>query len=257
MAIFEKHESRSERIAAQGITAQRVFISDWATRHANAPKIGDPYPDLLGVYCQDVQIVPYTWADGDPSLGPVKAKIVANYSSADSAQQQDEDYEAESIDFGGEMLAKGGGRWEGVEASARGGAAGEKQGKPVEENDPGAVTYYPRAEYIKEMVIDDITGWAKKIYKATGKLNSSSFMGGKAETWLFQGADAVKFVDQDGKANWRMTFRFVYRDTGWNKSWRKDDPDVGGKWDKIIFTGEDGEIHYLYETTSFNTLLQK
>jgi hypothetical protein len=245
----ELYNSRSEQITAQGITATRIFIADWATRHVEAPRIGDPYPDLVGAYCIDVQIEPYTWADDgsghDPASGPNKAKIVARYGSSDfSRQQQPDDWMEESLDFGGEMLSRGGGKW-------------ESDQKPVEENDPGAVAYYPRAEYVRTIIIDDITGWAKKIYEATGKLNSSSFLGGKKETWLFQGATAVKFMDQDGTFHWRMTFKFVYRKDGWNKTWRKDDPTVGGKWDSIKFTGEDGKEKYLYETTSFTRLLTR
>lgn len=249
MAIHELFDSRKENISANGITAQRTFLCDWATRHAESPHVGDPYPDLVGVYCTAVQIDPYSWADDgtghDPATGPNKAKVVADYSSSDYArQQQPENWIEESLDFGGEMLSKGGGKW-------------ESDQKPVEENDPGAVTFYPRAEYVRTIIIDDITGWAKKIYEATGKLNSSSFLGGKAETWLFQGADAQKFMDSDGTFHWRMTFRFVYRSTGWNKAWRKDDEEVGGKWDSIIFTDDDGKERKLYETTSFNVLLQR
>lgn len=237
--FFEKYESRSENITGQGISAQRIFISDWTSRHANAPKIGDPYPDLLGAYCSRVAFEP---TGKSTATGPELAKIIAEYSSRDISQQQDTEYVDESLDFGGEMISKGGGKW-------------ESDDTPVEENDPGAVTFYPRAQYVRTFVIDDITGWAKKIYKATAKLNSDSFLGAPKETWLFQGADVVKFVDSAGAFKWRMTFRFVYRESGWNYTWRKDDPDLGGKWDKLIFTDEDGKQRYRYETTSFKRLL--
>lgn len=239
MAIFEKYESRTEVISANGIKAQRIFLANWLTRHEDARNagavIGALYPDLNGCFCQSVRFIP---TGGSTADGPTHAKVVADYSSLEATQQQTPGWYEESLDFGGEMLVKGGLAW-------------ESDDNPAGPDDPATYVWYPRAEYTRTLVIDDITGWTRKIYDATGKVNSSSFLSAAKETWLFEGASVSSFVTSQGDRNWRLTFRFIYRDIGWNTQHRKDDPEVGGKDDKLI----DNEGKYIYETTSFRTLL--
>lgn len=100
--------------------------------------------------------------------------------------------------------------------------------------------------------------FAGEVRKLSGKVNTNdspfgSAIGGGPRCWLFVGATAEIFRNQDDEKFWRVDLEFVYRDPdglsydGWDKILRLD-----GVWDVPIKSGGGT----LYEGASFDTLFQ-
>lgn len=208
MAFEEKYGSRTVTVTDSGLRGERIFICNWVERFGGGgPQVGDSFPDRTGLYCSEIRYEPF--GKGVPTGGTEYCRVVANYTTRDESRGEDATQDGtiidESIEFAGEMLTRAGGMWEECE-------------QKIEAEDIGG-TWYPRIEYTVEMVVDDINKWIKKIRKATGKVNSVTWRGGRSERWLFEGASARSFTTEDGAKKWRITFRFTFRENSWNEVW--------------------------------------
>lgn len=245
MALVEKKGSRTVNFTDNGLTGQTVYHSLWGERYALAPQIGTPFPDLIGLYASNVRLEPF--GKSVAAGGYEYCKITVDYSSRDESRegaQVDGAILDESLEFAGEMLTKGDGKFDPVNGSGL--------------NAPKEVvggTWYPRIEYVTEKVISDINAWIRKIRKRTGKVNSTTWKGGKKEHWLFEGASARSFTNNSGAKMWRIVFRFVYREEiSWQEAWNEKHPD-GARFEEVYFVDDGGAFtKKLYETTSFGPL---
>ena len=144
MPFKELYGSRKVTIASNGLSGERRFLSPWGSAQANAPAIGTPFPGILGLYADSIDIQPYGKAvPGDDAAE--HALIVVRYSSLDRTQQQQTGRKLdESLEFGGEMLTKAGGKWKDCEVQ-------------VKKEDIGG-TWYPRLEYTLDATVDSLPG---------------------------------------------------------------------------------------------------
>ena len=246
MALIEKSEGlRPITFATGGCAATRVFTCLWNERYSVMPRIGESHPDMSALRLRSVTISGF--GKNVVTGGWDSCKLVCNYSTAQGTGQQASDHIEESITFGGEMLSRPGGKWKDCE-------------EEVKDTDI-AGAWYPRTEYVRIIVVDDINAWISKIKNASGKMNSSSWLGGGKYTWLFQGGDASAFVDQTGNRRWKITLRFIYRETGWHRAWHKEctfDGEKVARWEELRFKPDGGGDYSerLYESTNFNSLLE-
>lgn len=254
MALVEKTGSRKVTITKAGLQAVRIFNSDWAERYGVAPKIGDPFPDLSGLFVSSVDIegIGKNVVGG----GYTKALITAQYDSPESSEagQKTDVIYNQSIQFGGEMRTRAGGRWKDCK-------------DPVKEDGIGG-TFYPLIEYTFDMNVADRDEYIQKLRKVIGKVNSDVWAGGDIEHWLFQGANMRDITDETGRRLWVVSFNFVYNEKiSWQKGWHVecawngtniDRNNVRARWEELQFKPEDGGDEYtekLYETTAFNEIV--
>jgi len=247
MARVELYGSRNVTYNEDGIMGQRRFVCLWSERFAVKPAIGEPFPDLSGLYCSQVRIegTGQSVAGG----GHTHAFIYADYTTRTTSRQQTTGrLFDESLEFSGEMLTRAGGKWKDCE-------------EVVSEVDIGG-QWFPRVEYIVEKTYASITEIAKQLLKATGTVNSSTFLGVEPEKWLLQGASASTFVDDKGSRKWRIVMRFVYNEIGWNKQWHKrctvdGNNNVRARWEEILYQPEDGGgfTEKMYALYDFNQLV--
>jgi len=254
VARIEIRGSRKATITKSGIQAERQFKCDWDERFAVAPKIGEPFPDLLGCYCSSIDFegIGKSVATG----GYTKCLIRAQYDSPESSQNQQKVGVPfnQSLQFGGEMRTRAGGRWADCKDD-------------IKEDGIGG-TFYPLIEYTLEMTVADIKEWVRKLRRAIGKVNSDVWASGEIEHWLFQGADARTITDEDGNLLWVISFNFVYNEkVSWQKAWHVecawngktiDRNNVRARWEEVQFKPEEGGEEYtekLYETTEFNDII--
>jgi len=252
MARKELYLTRKTTFTAEGITGERKFYCLWDERLAVKPNIGEPYPDFPGLYCSSVEIEG-TGQTTDTG-GHTHAFITAQYTTLDRAKQQQTGATVNrSLQFGGEMLTRAGGKWKDC-----------KQDIPA---DGIGGQFFPRVEYTHEMTVSSITEWVKKLLKAVGSVNSSSWLGAEPGTWLFQGATARDFVDDNGAKKWSLDFSFVYNPIGWQKQWHKECPTdqkgninfsvARGRWEEVLYVKENG-IQYtekMYAEYDFNKIV--
>lgn len=254
MALIELDGSRTVSVTDSGLSGERLFLCDWPERFGVGPRIGDPFPDRVGLYCSEVRYEPF--GQTQSTGGREKCKLIATYTTRDESRgeeaQQDGTVIDESIEFAGEMLTRAGGMWKDCE-------------EEVEVEDIGG-TWYPRLEYTVEMVAFNINDWIKKIRKATGKVNATTWRGGQKEKWLFEGASARSFTDSEGVKKWRITFRFIFRENSWNEGWHGKH-DGGATFEEVLVLPKEyvpqpgvqppksAYTDKLYETTNFQALL--
>ncbi len=244
MALIEKRGSRQVTYTENGITGQQIFHCLWGERYALSPKVGTPFPDLIGLYASNIRLEPF--GKSVATGGYEFCKVIVDFTTKDESKedaQQDGTLIDESIEFAGEMITKGDGKF-------------DPDGSGL--NAPKEVvggTWFPRLEYVTEKVVEDINKWIRIIRKKTGKVNSTTWKGGKKEHWLFEGASARSFHDNEGNKKWRIVFRFAYRDEiSWQVAWNDKHPD-GARFEEVFFKDDSGAYtKKLYETTAFGTL---
>lgn len=257
MALVELDGSPEITFTTQGITGHREFHCDWSERYAVKPHIGDPFPGFSACRCSSANIKAFGKNLGGGNY--LEAKIICEYSSASSTQQQETGHIEENIEFGGEMLTRSNGRWE--------------CGDEVVKEDVGG-TWYPRVEIPITIIYDDDTFISKvsAIIKATGKINSSGFRAGKfqldgKERWLLLGAPTRSFMGENSVKRWRVTYKFVGRAIGptWQEAWHAEH-EGGARFEEILFLPRDypttkdeappdsAYTDKLYEITDFNSL---
>jgi len=240
MALIELDRSPTVEYTADGIIGRRFFHCLWSERFAVKPNIGDDFPGVSGLRCSRVRLEPLgqIFAGGNYA----ECRIVAEYTTADYVQQHEsEDYVKESLDISGEVKRIYGGTW-----SVNEEAISYEQAISV---------FYPEAEYVAEVTVDDINEWLPRLFKNTGKINSSIWKGGTALTWLFLGATTSNFQDENGNMKWILSLRFLKRFGGitWQEEWHPlPDSEGGGRWEEPTFSDE-GK---LYKTTNFNSLFR-
>lgn len=236
MALVELSGSRDVIYTVNGLTGKRIFLCDWSERYAVAPKIGDPFPDLIGLYVSNVSLVPF--GKNVSTGGHEKCKISVDYSSAKTGQQDGEVFK-ESIEFGNEMLTQGGGQF-----------------SPSGDDAPADVlrgTYFPELVLTFTKVVGDINKFVRLIRRKITKVNSTGWKGGKKEHWLFNGASASDFVNSSGAKRWRVTFKFMYRTMcSWNEDWNVNHND-GARFEEVLYVNPKtgAYTNKRYERTSF------
>jgi len=245
MALIEKTGSRTVTYTTNGLTGQQIFHSDWGERYAVAPKIGHPFPDLVGLYASNVVLKPF--GKNVATGGHEFCEITVDYATRDDSQEDAQTDGAqidESIEFAGEMLTKGDGKFD------PDGGSGLNAPKEVVGG-----TWFPRLEYVVTKVAADINKELKVIRKKTGKVNATTWKGGKKEHWLFEGASAGSFYNNDGEKMWRITYRFVYREeVSWQVAWNDKHPE-GARFEEVFFVDDGGAYtKKVYETTAFSPL---
>jgi len=245
MALIEKKGSRSVNYTENGLTGQQIFHCDWGERYAVSPHVGTPFPDLIGLYASNVRLEPF--GKSILSGGYEFCRITVDYTTREESKEGAQDDGAlvdESVEFAGEMLTKGDGKFDPESGSGL--------------NAPKEIvggTWYPRIEYVITKVVADVNAELRIIRKKTGKVNSTGWKGGKKEHWLFEGASARNFTNNDGDMMWRFTYRFVYREEiSWQMAWNDKHPD-GARFEEVFFVDEGGAYtKKLYETTPFGPL---
>ena len=240
MARVEKRGSQWVEFTTTGITGYRFFTSDWDERFSVRPAIGEQFPGVSGLYCSRVRLEGF--GKSVAAGGYTLCKIFANYASAPRTQEQEVGYVKESVSISTEAISKGGGAWK------------TKDGESVKDDDPAVIIYIPRLVYVVELTIDDISFWLKRLQRLAGKVNRTTWKGGKPDKWLFEGATSRNFVSEEGDILWTLTMSFIYRGDGpqtWNKKWRKDDSEKGGTHETVYFWDD----KKLYDTVDFNKLV--
>jgi len=247
MARVEIYTSRTVTFTEQGIQGQRKFKCEWSERFAVKPAIGEPFPDLIGLYCTQVKVE----GTGQAVAGAnyTHAFITADYSSRDTSKQQATGaIIEESLEFDGEMLTREGGRWKDCLQDASKETIGGQ--------------YFPRIVYTVKKSYASITQIARDLRDATSTVNKSTFLGVEPGHWLMQGGSAETFVDELGKRKWAVTMRFVYNHIGWQKDWHgrctKDGVNQEkGRWEEVLYIPENGTdfTENKYRDYDFNKLV--
>jgi len=247
MARVELYGSRETTFDKEGIVGRRRFLSLWPERYAVKPSIGDPFPDLSGLYCTKVRIrgTGQSVAGG----GHTHAFIDADYTTSKEAKQQKTgDIVDESLEFSGEMLTREGGRWKDCLQDASKEVLGGQ--------------YFPRMVYTITKTYALITEIAKQLKDAIYSVNEGVFLGVEPEKWLLDGATAQSFVTELGQRKWRVTMKFTFNRVGWNKAWHgrctvDGDNNEKGRWEEVLYIPEGGNAftEKMYPSYNFDVLV--
>jgi hypothetical protein len=226
-----------------GITATRLFKSDWAERYLVAPKIGEPFDASDPILCQ-CRCIGRTF-EGIGSVTQTgeytQCKITARYSTL---ALDTSSLPIESFEFAAEALECALGRtWQETGSMCK---------------TPQAV-FIPRLEPVFEFVTESFN--RVTIANMVGKLNNSEWMGYPAETLIFEGCSIRQEYSVEGESRWRVILKFLHRPISHNVVWRAPEMEYNDDNKLVPVAGIDGTggwdrlIPDLYETADFNELI--